>query len=158
MFDWQKETDTRDFEESQRLNDRSFDEQVREFDSTSELNWKKLEQDQAQYDANLTEEQRQYNSNMAKSYVTSILANGQVPSNELLVAAGLSLEDAKALMKQVAPVVSGNSNTKKEDNKGTGDAKKEKDMAYKEAGKVSGAGWFTKTRNTIKEIEKKKTK
>ena len=150
---WQKETDQRDFAESQRLNDRSFDEQVREFDSTSELNWKKLEQDQAQYDANLTEKQRQYNSNMAKSYVTSILANGQVPSNELLVAAGLSLDDAKALMKQVATIVPKKDNGTGDD-KGTGD--KGKDMSYDQASKV--AGWFTKIYNDIQEQKKKKTK
>ena len=73
----------------------------RQFDATSDLNWAKLEEDQRQYDANLTEEQRQYNQSIAMDYASSILANGEIPSNELLIAAGLSREDAEKLVKKV---------------------------------------------------------
>ena len=57
-----------------------------------------LEEKQREADANLSEEQRQYNQKVAISYVTDILKNGQMPTNELLVAAGLSYEDAQKLM------------------------------------------------------------
>ena len=100
------------FAEEQRQYDTSMAENMRqfdatmaqskdEFDRTDKLNWAKLEEDQRQYDSSLTEEQRQYDTNLAVDYVTSILANGQIPSNELLVAAGLSYEDAQKLIAQV---------------------------------------------------------
>jgi hypothetical protein len=73
-----------------------------QFNTTTQLNYDKLAQDQNQFDANLSEEQRQYNRNVAIDYVSSILANGQIPSNELLVAAGLSYEDAMKLIAEVS--------------------------------------------------------
>lgn len=51
-----------------------------------------------QYDASLAEEQRQYDRDNAIGFVGSILANGQMPSDELLAAAGLSRADAERLM------------------------------------------------------------
>lgn len=75
----------------------------RQYLDSSMLNWSKLEEDQRQFDANLSEEQRQYNQNQARQYVNAILAKNQLPSNELLVAAGLSREDAMKLIVQAAP-------------------------------------------------------
>lgn len=94
-----------------------------QFDATSELNWAKLEESQRQYDASLTEEQRQYNRNLAVDYVTSILANGQIPSNELLIAAGLSREDAEKLLAQTG-VVSGGKGPGPDKGSGTDDQSK----------------------------------
>lgn len=90
-----------------------------QFAATDKLNWAKLEQDQNQFDANLTEEQRQYNQNVAIDYVSSILANGQIPSNELLVAAGLSLEDAQKLIAQIQQGGAGGNKPKKEEEEET---------------------------------------
>ena len=94
-------------DEAYRRDQQSLDEAYRgdtlqqskdEFQATNDLDWEKLRQNQAQFDANLTEEQRQYNRNVAIDYVAQILANGQIPSNELLVAAGLSRPDAEKMI------------------------------------------------------------
>lgn len=69
-----------------------------QFEATTELDWASLVEKQREYDESLSEDQRQYNQKMAASWVADILANGQIPSNELLVAAGLSLEDAQKLI------------------------------------------------------------
>jgi len=100
--------------ETQRQFNESMAQSQREFEETSKLNWAKLEEDQRQFDAGLSEQQRQYNQNVAMDYVTSILANGQIPSNELLVAAGLSLEDAQKLIKQLTGGGGGNNKKLKE--------------------------------------------
>lgn len=126
QFDWQVATDDRDFKEQVRRADQdeayrqqTFDESVRqanldeqyrqqtfqqsveEFNRTNELDWAQLEEKQREYDASMSEDQRQYNQKIAIAYVTDILANGQMPSNDLLVAAGLSYEDAQKLMAQI---------------------------------------------------------
>ena len=97
-----------DFTEQQLKTD--LDEQYRRdamaqdqqnFEATNELDWAKLEESKREYDASLSEDQRQYNQKVAIAYVTDILANGQIPSNELLVAAGLSLEDAQKLVAEI---------------------------------------------------------
>lgn len=94
----------RQFNEQMAENIRQFDaslaEQIRQFDATNKLDWSKLEENQRQFDASLSEEQRQYNKNLAWEYIQAILAQNQVPSNELLVAAGLSLEDAQRMIMQ----------------------------------------------------------
>ena len=69
-----------------------------QFDATTQLEWAQLQEKQRQFDADLTEEQRQYNQKVAMQYALSILEKGQIPSNELLVAAGLSMDDAKLLV------------------------------------------------------------
>ena len=79
----------------------TFQQSVEEFNRTNALDWAQLEEKQREYDASLSEDQRQYNQKIAIAYVTDILANGQMPSNDLLVAAGLSLEDAQKLMAQI---------------------------------------------------------
>jgi len=90
-LDWNMATDQRDYEAQQHWNSEN-----------NKLEWANLEEKQRQFDADLTEEQRQYNQKVAISYVTDILANGQMPSMELLIAAGLSYEDAQKLMKNVS--------------------------------------------------------
>ena len=76
-------------------------ESIRQFQETSRLDWAKLEEQHDQYYAGLTEEQRQYDRDNAINYVNAILAAGQMPSPELLIAAGISQEDAQKLMAQL---------------------------------------------------------
>ena len=105
----------------------TLNEQQAQYLDSSMLNWSKLEEDQRQFDANLSEEQRQYNQNQARAYVNAILATNQLPSNELLVAAGLSREDAQKLITQALPAVAagptgpGNTTPPPADDKGNGD-------------------------------------
>ena len=105
----------------------TLNEQQAQYLDSSMLNWSKLEEDQRQFDANLSEEQRQYNQNQARAYVNAILATNQLPSNELLVAAGLSREDAQKLITQALPAVAagptgpGNKTPPPADDKGNGD-------------------------------------
>lgn len=79
----------------------TFQQSINEFNATNELDWAQLEEKKREYDAGLTEEQRQYDQNVAMQYALAILQNGQIPSNELLVAAGLSYEDAQKLIAKV---------------------------------------------------------
>lgn len=99
--------------------DRAFDESVRQanldeqyrrdslaqnqaqFEATTAMDWAQLEEKQREFDASMSAEERQYNQKLAASWVADILANGQIPSSELLVAAGLSLEDAQKLVAQI---------------------------------------------------------
>ena len=101
QFDANYAQQLREFEESVRQYDQNYAEQVRQFNETSRLDWAKLEENQRQFDANLSEEQRQYNRNLAYNYVQAILAKNQIPSNELLVAAGLSQEDAQKMITEI---------------------------------------------------------
>jgi len=86
--------------ENQRQFNASMEQNAQQFEATNKLDWANLEEKQRQFDANLTEEQRQYNQDYAMQLCSAILANGQIPSNELLVAAGLSYEDAQKLIAQ----------------------------------------------------------
>ena len=72
-----------------------------QFDATTKLDYDKLAENVRQFDASLSEDQRQYNQKYAASWVADILANGQIPSAELLAMAGLSYEDAQKLVAQV---------------------------------------------------------
>ena len=91
----------RDFAENQRLNDRNYNEDVRRYNTDNQyrydtLNWQK-ETDARDYNESV----RQNEQNYAYKYVTAILANGQMPSRDLLAAAGLSEADARLLMAQM---------------------------------------------------------
>ena len=86
--------------ENQRQFNASMEQNAQQFAETNKLDWANLEEKQRQFDANLTEEQRQYNQDYAMQLCSAILANGQIPSNELLIAAGLSYEDAQKLIAQ----------------------------------------------------------
>ena len=111
QFDEQLAENIRQFDAGQAENARQFNEQlaesVRQFDATTKLDWAKLEENQRQYDAGLSEEQRQYDRNLAVDYCQAILANGQMPSAELLVAAGLSQEDAEKIRAQLVEAAGG---------------------------------------------------
>ena len=73
-----------------------------------------------QYDLSLAEQQRQNDMQYAYNYVTAILANGQMPSEELLALAGLSKSDAKKLKAQIeAAGGGGKGSTKQPETKDT---------------------------------------
>lgn len=95
-FNWQKETDQRDYDrgvlESDRnyaLNQQQMQEQIRQFNES--LDWDKMSA------------QQKY----AADYALMMLQNGQMPTEEMLEAAGLSAEDAKKLLAQPATGGSG---------------------------------------------------
>ena len=96
-FDYSKYADQRDYEQQVK----QFDESVRQFNEN--LNWDKMST----------------NQKMAASWVSDILAMGQMPSAELLQAAGLSAEDAQKLMAQLTTGggSGGRGNPKKTENK-----------------------------------------
>ena len=106
---WQQETDARDYARNVLESDRAYEEQQRQFDwqmnenirqFNESLNWDKMSNDQK----------------YAAQYALAILENGQMPSLELLKAAGLSKADAEKLMAQIQPASGGGTTTKK-DNK-----------------------------------------
>lgn len=95
-FNWQKETDQRDYDrgvlESDRnyaMNQQQMQEQIRQFNES--LDWDKMSA------------QQKY----AADYALMMLQNGQMPTEEMLEAAGLSAEDAKKLLAQPASGGSG---------------------------------------------------
>ena len=100
QFQWQQETDQRDYDrgvlESDRnyaLNQQQMQEQIRQFNES--LDWDKMSA------------QQKY----AAEWVMQTLANGQMPSEELLEAAGLSAADAQKLMAQATSGGTGGRNT-----------------------------------------------
>ena len=92
---------------------RQMDENVRQYDTS-------MAENQRQFDASMAENVRQFDANLdfekmtndqkyAAQYALAILENGQMPSLELLKAAGLSQEDAEKLMAQLVPAGGGGS-------------------------------------------------
>lgn len=104
--------------ENIRNTDNSMYEEMFQADQDNARAWAGLEEQQRQFDANLTEEQRQNNEQYAMNLVSAILANGQMPSDELLVAAGLSYPDAQKLMAKVKSVGGTTTTPKKEEDAG----------------------------------------
>lgn len=107
MLDWQKETDARDYAAQQYRLDQdeqfrrdSLQQSQQQFEASTKLDYDRLAEQIRQYDTSMSEDQRQYNQKMAASWVADILANGQIPSMDLLIQAGLSYEDAKKLVAQ----------------------------------------------------------
>ena len=131
-----------------------FNEKVRQFEATSELDWAKLVQNQEQFEADMTEQQRQYNQSVAMDYVKAILAMGGMPSNELLVAAGLSQADAqKMVVQQAAPVETGGgggSNNKPK----PGKEEEEKDEKVNIWAGLENAGTKTNTSDLSNKVKK----
>ena len=72
-----------------------------QFETTTKMEYDQLAEKVREFDASMSEDQRQYNQKMAASWVSDILANGQIPSMELLAMAGLSYEDAQKLVAQI---------------------------------------------------------
>ena len=90
-FKWQQDVDKRDYNrgvlESDRnyaMNQQQFEEQIRQFNES--LDWDKMSA------------QQKY----AADYALMMLQNGQMPSDEMLAAAGLSAEDAEKLKAKIA--------------------------------------------------------
>ena len=95
-FNWQRDIDARDYAEQVRQAD--LDEAYRQ----AQFGW------QQSTDArDFNESVRQNDQKLAYNYAMAILANGQMPSAEMLAAAGLSDADARAMMPQVAPATGG---------------------------------------------------
>jgi hypothetical protein len=82
------------------MQEKQLTQSAEQFEKTNELDWAKLQESQRQADASLSFDERKLKMQYAQDNVTAILANGQIPSTELLVAAGLSLEDAKKMIAQ----------------------------------------------------------
>ena len=78
--DYSRYADARDFAEQQYQYDTSMNENVRQFNES--LDWDKMSTEQ------------KYNA----EYAMQILANGEMPSEEILKAAGLSAEDAQKMI------------------------------------------------------------
>lgn len=92
---------------------RNFDQSAYQFDRSQEQNQRQFDanmaENQRQFDAQMAQSQQQYDRNMAANYITSIISNGQMPSEELLMAAGLSREDAKKMIQQIQQAGGGSS-------------------------------------------------
>ena len=85
------------YAEQQRQYDQNFAESKRQWD--------------AQFEYNKMSDQQKY----AYNYVTAILEKGQMPSDDLLKAAGISKEDAKKMMKQISSGGGGRTPKKEEE-------------------------------------------
>lgn len=94
-FNWQKETDQRDYDRAVLESDRKFEEEKRQFDA-------QLQENVRQFDASLDWDKMSTQQKYAAEYAMSILANGQIPSEELLKQAGLSAADAQKMMAKIA--------------------------------------------------------
>ena len=111
----QRQYDT-SFAENQRQFNENLAENARQADQSLAYNYASLAENQRQYDTSMaydydklnwqmTTDERDYNRDVLESdrelaynYVTSILANGQTPSAELLAQAGLSESDAALML------------------------------------------------------------
>ena len=119
--DWQNErgyytdlyNNERNFDYGQFSDQRAYDEQVRQYDTS-------LAEQQRQYDTSMAEQQRQFDESVrqfneslnwekmsdqqkyAADYAMNILAMGQMPTDAMLQAAGLSKADAEKLKAQLA--------------------------------------------------------
>ena len=118
--DWQRWANDRDFwtqmaqaENSDYWTGMNYNQQAQQFAEQMGLNWAQLSQEDQHFLAQLMQNQSQFDANMAYNYenmnqsnaanwVQAILANGQMPSAELLAAAGLSKPDAQAILAQAA--------------------------------------------------------
>ena len=99
QFDWQKETDQRDYDRNVLESDRAYEFQQQQFDENVR-----------QFNENLDWDKMSAQQKYAAEYAMNILAMGQMPSEELLMQAGLSAEDAQKMM---AKISSGGGTTQK---------------------------------------------
>ena len=106
------------FAENVRQYDQDYAENVRRYDQDFAEQAYRADQDEAYRQAQLQENIRQFNESLdwdkmssdqkyAYQYAMAILENGQMPTAELLAAAGLSPEDAAKLMAIIAPAGGG---------------------------------------------------
>ena len=94
-LNWQKETDQRDFDYNKEIDERNFN-------YSKEVDERNFNEEQRQFNESLDWDKLSTEQKYAAEYAMSILGNGQMPSEELLKAAGLSAEDAQKLMAQIA--------------------------------------------------------
>ena len=141
-FDYGKERDTVADQQWQAQFDYN-----KERAAASDAQW------QASYDASLA----QNNQSVADAYVKAILANGQMPSDDLLAAAGISKEDAQKLLAQANESTGGgrggnggNNGYENGDNNGGGN-----DKAFLEG--LEGATYSTFTINPIADVNAAKS-
>ena len=93
-FNWQKDTDQRDFDYNKEIDERNFN-------YSKEVDERNFNEEQRQFNESLDWDKLSTEQKYAAEYAMSILGNGQMPSEELLKAAGLSAEDAEKLMAQI---------------------------------------------------------
>ena len=98
---WNMDTDARDYARATMENDRDYDRAVLESDRDNDYRNRTLEfnmdTDARDYARAVLESDRNHYEN----YVAQMLANGQMPSAEMLAAVGLSADDAQKLMAQI---------------------------------------------------------
>jgi hypothetical protein len=102
---WEQDTDARDYNRSIFENDRDYNRSVLENDRNYN---RSVYEDDRDYYRSVLENDRNY----AYGIVEQTLANGQMPSAELLAAAGLTPEEAALLIAQQATNGSGPSSSK----------------------------------------------
>lgn len=105
-FDYGQFTDQRNFDENQRQFNEQMQENARQFDE-------QMQENVRQFNESLDWDKMDSNQKQAASWVAEILANGQMPSAELLMAAGLSEEDAQKMMAQIQAGGSGGNGNRK---------------------------------------------
>ena len=96
QFQWQKDVDQR-----------NYDRDVLESDRAYELSQKQLEESIRQFNESLNWDKMSAEQKYSAELVMAILQNGQMPSDEMLAAAGLSAEDAQKLMAQLVTTAGG---------------------------------------------------
>jgi len=109
-LDWSISKDQRDYDRGVFERDRDYERGIMEADR--DYNRGVFESDRA-----FNETKRLNDQKVAANYAMAILENGQMPSLEMLMAAGLSEEDARKLMAQAQQVMAygGGGATKKEE-------------------------------------------
>ena len=124
-YNWGVYESNRNYNRGVLENDRDFAEKVRQADldeayrqSTLAEQIRQADLDEAYRQAqfgwqqstdarDFNESVRQNDQKLAYNYAMAIMANGQMPSAEMLAAAGLSDADARAMMPQVVPATGG---------------------------------------------------
>ena len=140
-FDYGSWQDQRDFDYNSWQDQRNFDyntwKDQRDFDYNSWQDQRNFEETQRQFNESLDWDKMSNEQKYAYETAMQILANGQMPSEGLLLAAGLSAEDAQLLMAQVAAAGGGGGGgtTRKTDTpQSTGDP--EVEAAYAQGSQV----------------------
>lgn len=90
-------TDLENQEWEKDFKERQFDEGVRQFDTTFNYQQGRDAVADNQWERQFAEGQRLANQSTANSYLMSILSSGQMPSDEMLAAAGISKADAELI-------------------------------------------------------------
>ena len=103
QLDWQKDIDQRNYDRDVLENDRNYEQQLAQFKWQQDVDQRNYDRDVLESDRAYELSQKQY----AAEYAMMILQNGEMPSDEMLAAAGLSAEDAEKLKAQLVAVGGG---------------------------------------------------